>query len=54
MKKQMSYANAQGIPFVALIGETEMAAGKITLKDMRSGEQRLVTIEEAIAAVTAE
>lgn len=54
MKKQMSYANAQGIPFVALIGETEMAAGKITLKDMRSGEQRLVTIDEAIAAVTAE
>ena len=34
MKKQMSYANAKQIPFVALAGETEMAAGKLTLKNM--------------------
>ena len=48
MKKQMSYANAKQIPFVALAGENEMAEGKLTLKNMLSGEQQLVTIEELI------
>lgn len=51
MKKQMSYANAKQIPFVALAGETEMAEGKITLKNMESGEQNLVTPEDLIKAV---
>ena len=51
MKKQMSYANAKNIPFVVLAGEYEMAAGKVTLKNMESGEQTLVTAEELIAAV---
>ena len=51
MKKQMSYANAKNIPFVVLAGENEMAAGKVTLKNMVSGEQTLVTAEELIAAV---
>ena len=51
MKKQMSYANAKNIPFVVLAGENEMAAGKVTLKNMESGEQTLVTAEELIAAV---
>lgn len=51
MKKQMSYANAKNIPFVVLAGEKEMAAGKVTLKNMESGEQTLVTAEELIAAV---
>lgn len=51
MKKQMSYANAKHIPFVALAGETEMKAGKITLKNMETGEQTLVTIDELIAAI---
>ena len=51
MKKQMSYANAKNIPFVVLAGENEMAAGKVTLKDMESGEQTLVTVEELIATV---
>ena len=51
MKKQMSYANAKNIPFVVLAGENEMAAGKVTLKNMESGEQTLVTVEELIAAV---
>lgn len=46
MKKQMSYANALGIPFVALVGETEMAEGRVALKDMATGEQRSVTPEE--------
>lgn len=48
MKKQMSYANAKQIPFVVLAGETEMAAGKVTLKDMETGEQQLVTTEELV------
>ena len=48
MKKQMSYANAKAIPFVVLAGETEMAAGKITLKNMETGEQSLVSVEELI------
>ena len=51
MKKQMSYANAKQIPFVALAGENEMAAGKLTLKNMLSGEQQLFDIEEIINIV---
>ena len=51
MKKQMSYANAKQIPYVALAGENEMAEGKLTLKHMESGEQKLVTPEELIAQI---
>ena len=51
MKKQMSYANAKNIPYVVLAGENEMAAGKVTLKNMETGEQTLLTAEELIAAV---
>ena len=51
MKKQMSYANAKQIPFVALAGESEMAEGKITLKNMETGEQQLVTPDELIVAL---
>ena len=51
MKKQMSYANAKNIPFVVLAGENEMAQGKVTLKNMETGEQTLVTAEELIAKV---
>ena len=51
MKKQMSYANAKQIPYVALAGENEMAEGKLTLKLMESGEQKLVTPEELIAQI---
>ena len=51
MKKQMSYANAKQIPFVALAGENEMAEGKFTLKNMITGEQQLVVIEELIKKV---
>ena len=51
MKKQMSYANAKQIPFVALAGENEMAEGKFTLKNMLNGEQQLVAIEELIEKV---
>ena len=49
MKKQMSYANAKHIPFVVLAGESEMAEGKVTLKNMETGEQTLVTKDELIA-----
>ena len=52
MKKQMSYANAKQIPFVVMAGETEMAEGKFTLKDMATGEQTLVTPEELAAKVS--
>lgn len=45
MKKQMSYADAKRIPFVAIIGENEMAEEKITLKNMITGEQSMVTID---------
>lgn len=51
MKKQMSYANAHNVPFVALVGETEMAEGRITLKKMTTGEQQSLTIEEAVKAI---
>ncbi|MBQ6204803.1 MAG: histidine--tRNA ligase [Prevotella sp.] len=52
MKKQMSYANAKQIPFVALAGENEIGEGKLTLKNMITGEQQLVTPEELIDEVT--
>ena len=48
MKKQMSYANAKQIPFVALAGENEMQAGKITLKNMETGDQQMLSPDELI------
>ena len=51
MKKQMSYANAKQIPYVALAGENEIAQGKLTLKNMLSGDQQLLTPEELINIV---
>ena len=51
MKKQMGYANAKGIPFVVLAGDNEMAENKVTLKNMDTGEQTLVSAEELISAV---
>ena len=52
MKKQMGYANAKNIPFVALAGENEINEGKLTLKNMATGEQTMVTPAELIAIVT--
>ncbi|MBQ9586164.1 MAG: histidine--tRNA ligase [Muribaculaceae bacterium] len=49
MKKQMTYANSKGIPFVAMVGESELSSGTISIKDMTSGEQKNYTIEEAVA-----
>ena len=53
MKKQMAYANAKQVSFVVLAGEEEIAQGKLTLKNMATGEQTLVTPEELIQAVKA-
>ena len=52
MKKQMGYADNKGIPFVAIIGDTEMKEQKIMLKNMTTGEQNLVSVEEAIQTLT--
>ena len=51
MKKQMAYANAQHIPFVALVGESELAENRLTLKNMETGEQQQLSIEEALAII---
>ena len=51
MKKQMTYANAKQIPYVVLAGDNEIAEQKVTLKNMETGEQQLVTPEELISAI---
>lgn len=48
MKKQMGYANDKNIPFVAIVGESELEQGVVTLKDMTTGEQQQLTIEAVI------
>lgn len=52
MKKQMTYANNNNISYVALVGENEINEGKITLKNMKSGEQDMLTVEEVIETLT--
>ena len=49
MKKQMSYANERSTPYVAMVGENELASGTIALKDMATGEQLTLTVDEVIA-----
>ena len=51
MKKQMGYADSRKIPFVAIVGEEEMKQNRLTLKNMVSGEQLLLTTAEAIKAI---
>ena len=51
MKKQMSYANAKQIPYVVLAGESEMNEGKVTLKNMETGDQQLLSPEELVNAL---
>ncbi len=46
MKKQMSYANAGNVPFVGIVGSNELAEGKVTVKNMETGEQNLLAIPE--------
>ena len=48
MKKQMAFANAENIPYVAIIGEQELADGTVALKNMESGEQLTLTPDELI------
>ncbi|MDR1744092.1 MAG: histidine--tRNA ligase [Dysgonamonadaceae bacterium] len=52
MKKQMSYADSNRIPYVAIVGENEMAENKISLKNMQSGEQKLVDVKTLIQIVS--
>ena len=52
MKKQMAYANAKHIPFVVLAGDNEIEQGKVTLKNMNTGEQILVSPDDLIEKVT--
>ncbi|OWP33034.1 histidine--tRNA ligase [Prevotella intermedia] len=52
MKKQMAYANAKRIPFVVLAGDNEIEQGKVTLKNMNTGEQILVSPDDLIEKVT--
>lgn len=48
MKKQMNFANAEGVPYVAIIGENELSDGTVALKDMATGEQKSFTPEELV------
>jgi histidyl-tRNA synthetase len=52
MKKQLSYADSNQIPFVGLVGETEMGNGSISLKDMKTGEQQSLTLFQLINMIT--
>ena len=50
-KQKMSYADKIGVPYAVLLGEDEIAQGKCSVKDMRSGEQVTVTAQEAIQII---
>lgn len=52
MKKQMSYANARNVPYVALVGADEMRDGTVSLKDMVNGEQKTLSIDEVIRLIS--
>jgi histidyl-tRNA synthetase len=52
MKKQMSYANTKQIPFVALAGENEINEGKVTVKNMETGNQEMVSVDELIGMLS--
>ena len=51
MKKQMNYANKRNIPFVVLVGEEEIQSNTYTLKNMGSGEQLKVPLDELLSQV---
>jgi len=48
MKKQMSYANANSVPYVAIVGSDELASGQVTLKNMETGEQTLMSADKLV------
>ena len=51
LKKNLKYADDRGIPFVAIVGANEAKAGKITLKNMKTGDQKEISVEEAIRII---
>lgn len=53
-KQKMTYANKLAVPYVVILGEDEIAENKLTLKDMRSGEQATITLEEAVEKIRQE
>ena len=53
-KQKMTYANKLGVPYIVLLGDDEIAAGKCSVKDMRTGEQTCVTPAEAAALILAD
>jgi histidyl-tRNA synthetase len=50
MKKQMGYADAKKIPYVVIVGENEIKSGKLSLKNMQTGEQKEITVEELLTS----
>jgi len=48
LKKQLEYANRKMIPFVVVIGSEEMSSGLLTLKNMETGDQKKVTLEQLV------
>ena len=52
MKKQLTYANNNHIPYVALAGDEEISKNLITLKDMATGEQKAMNVEQLISFLT--
>jgi histidyl-tRNA synthetase len=53
MKKQMAYADKKGIRFVAMVGEDEISNGLITLKNMHTGEQSTLDLDEVAKIIEA-
>ena len=53
-KQKMTYANKLGVPYIVLLGDDEIAQGKCSVKDMRTGEQTCVTLAEAAALILAD
>jgi histidyl-tRNA synthetase len=52
LKKQMNYANNRKVPYTVLIGEAERSSGQLSLKDMATGEQRGMRLEEVVKALS--
>ena len=53
MNKQMKYANARKIPYVAVVGNNEMEAGEVALKNMQTGEQANVKVADLAEKISA-
>jgi histidyl-tRNA synthetase len=51
-RNQLAYANSIGANYVVIVGRKELEAGKITLRDMGTGEQAMTTVEEALGTIT--